>query len=778
VISFPGVSLLLVLLLCGLSLAEVVSRIEVRGNRFVPDNLIRELLLTKEGGEFSLQRVRKDIRRLFRTGFFRKIEVHRFEEEEGIRLVYVVEDLPVIYRIEFEGNEELSDSDLADKLGVETEVGKIDVDELITGYTSSPALEERLEIQRKLKLGRVLSQKEIDALMRRIREIYREEGYPDVRVTYRIVPKKGASKLVFHIDEGEEKYVVDIVFKGNRTFSSGKLKGLMETQDRNIFILRLKPPFSEEVLREDIRKIRDFYRREGFLEVKIDYGVERRNGRHDIYIFIEEGPRYRLGEVRIEGNTLYAYRELVGNILKKNERKGGYYRLEVIEALERNIRDLYAEIGFVNLLIDREVAVNAEEKEVRLTIRVSEGKPVYIRKVKIEGNYETRDYVIRRELRVQEQELAVRKGLRRSRTRILNLGYYEDVQLQPFPAGGDSWDLLVRIRERFTGQFSVGLSYNEITKLSAFISLRKGNFLGTGDIVGVSISYGSQYKDNSISYTDKWFLNMPVDLTWSLFDRRIDYISYTVERRGLNATFSREFWEFWRWSVGTSFQRIDYSNISDTASSFIKRQEGRRESRKLILSLSRDTRDYFLFPTEGSQFRLSYAVALPVLGGTERFHRITFTASKFLKDTYFDTGLVFSSKGTLGLVESYGGADVPLDERFFVGGDFTIRGYRYGMAGVVDRNGDPIGAKKELILNFELSYKLHRVLYIASFYDTGLGADRWEDFSPANWRGGYGVGIRFITPLAPMRLDWAWKTKRVRGDTSPYRFHFVIGGFF
>jgi len=112
-----------------------------------------------------------------------------------------------------------------------------------------------------------------------------------------------------------------------------------------------------------------------------------------------------------------------------------------------------------------------------------------------------------------------------------------------------------------------------------------------------------------------------------------------------------------------------------------------------------------------------------------------------------------------------------------VGGDFTIRGYRYGMAGVVDRNGDPIGAKKELILNFELSYKLHR-LYIASFYDTGLGADRWEDFSPANWRGGYGVGIRFITPLAPMRLDWAWKTKRVRGDTSPYRFHFVIGGFF
>ncbi len=770
--------LLILLLLCTLSPAEIVSEVEIRGNRYVPDNLIKELLLTREGSEFSLERVRKDIRRLFRTGFFRKIEVHRFDENGKVRLLYVVEDLPVIYRIEFEGNEELSDSDLADKLGVETEVGKIDVDELITGYTSSPAVEERLEIQRKLKLGRVLSQKEIDLLIRRIKEIYREEGYPDVEVSYTIVPKKGASKLVFHIKEGKEKYVVDIVFKGNRTFSSGKLESLMETQDRNIFILRLKPPFSEDILEEDIDKIREFYRREGFLEVKVSHRVERKNGRHDIYIFIEEGPRYKLKEVRIEGNTLYAYSELVGDILKKNRRKGGYYRAEVVERLERRIRDLYAEIGFVNLLVDTERRVNASAKTVDLLVKIHEGEPVYIRRIKVEGNYETRDYVIRRELRVQEQELAIRKGLRRSRSRILNLGYYEEVHLQPFPAEDGGWDLLVRIRERFTGQFSVGLSYNEVTKLSAFISLKKGNFLGTGDIVGLSVSYGSQYKDNSLSYTDKWFLNMPVDLTWSVFDRRVEYTSYTVERQGLSATFSREFWEYWRWSVGTSFQRINYSDISDTASTFIKRQEGRRESRKLTFSLSRDTRDFFLFPTEGSRFSVSYTVAVPVLGGTERFHRAVLTASRFLKDTYFDSGLVFSTKGTVGVVEPYGGEEVPLDERFFVGGDFTVRGYRYGMAGVVDENGDPIGSTKQLILNFELSYKLHRMFYLALFYDTGLGADRWEEFSPKNWRGGYGVGIRFITPMAPMRLDWAWKTRKVRGDTSNSRFHFVIGGFF
>ncbi len=758
--------------------AQTVDKIEVRGNRYVSTDLIKELLVTKEGSQFTLEKVRKDIKRLFKTGFFKKIEVHKIEEGGKLKLIYVVEDLPVIYKIEFVGNEEIDDEDLSEKLGVETEVGKIDVDELIQGYTSSPALEERIEIQRKIKLGRVLSEAEIKALADRIREIYREEGFPDVEVSYEIVAKRGASKLVFHIKEREKKYVADIVFKGNRTFSSGRLKDLMQTQDRNILLFRFKPPFSEEILKEDVRRIEDFYKSEGFLEVKVDYKVERKNGAHGIFIFIEEGPRYKLGKVSIEGNKLYAYSELVGDILKKNERKGGFYRKAVIDRLKENIASLYGEIGFANVFVEDSIKVSPNRKEVSVLLKVHEGKPVYIDKVKVKGNYETRDYVIRRELRVQEQELAISKGLRRSRTRILNLGYYEDVQIQPFPKAGNKWDLLVKIRERFTGQFSVGLSYNEVTKLSGFVSARKGNIFGTGDIAGLSLSYGSKYRDNSISYTDKWFLNRPIDLTWSIFDRRIQYTTYTIARQGASATLSREFWEYWRWSIGLSIQRIKYSDIDPGASTFVKAQEGRRDSRRLTFSIGRDTRDYFLFPTEGSYFNASYTVAVPFIGGTEKFHKVVLTGSKFLKDTYFDTGLVFSAKGTLGFVEPYGGTDVPLDERFFVGGDFTIRGYDYGMAGPVDANGDPIGGTKEIILNFELSYKLHDMLYPSVFFDTGMGADRWKDLNPQNWRGGYGVGIRFITPMAPIRIDWAWKTKKVLGDSAPSRIHFVIGGFF
>ncbi|RME08426.1 MAG: outer membrane protein assembly factor BamA, partial [Aquificota bacterium] len=398
----------------------------------------------------------------------------------------------------------------------------------------------------------------------------------------------------------------------------------------------------------------------------------------------------------------------------------------------------------------------------------------------VQGNYESRDYVIRRELRFQEGELANQREIDRSRTRVFNLGYYQDVSIDPFPTEGKNWDFVAKVRERFTGQFSIGLGYNQVTGVSGFISLRKGNFRGTGDIAGISISYGSKYKDNSLSYTKKWFLNQPIDLTGSVYDRRIEYTTYTVDRTGIDLIFSREFAEFWKASAGVSLQRVRYTNISPDASPLIKEEAGTRQSRKLLFGLTRDTRDNYLFPSAGALTELGYSVAVPVLGGNERFNKITLSHQQFFKDRWLDTGLILSFKGSLGLVEPYSGKRVPLDERFFVGGDFTVRGYKYGYAGPLDPNTkDPIGAKRQLILSAEANYPLYKnILYGAVFYDTGLGFNDWSELKTQNLKGGFGIGIRFITPFAPIKLDWAVKTKKVPGDTSRSRIHFVLGVFF
>ncbi len=764
--------------LVGFSFAQLVREVRVEGAQYVPEDVIIGLINIKQGSLYSSDMVRESIRRMYRTGFFDEVEVYREMVGNDVVLIYKVKDLPVIYKIEFVGNKKIKSDDLEKKIGIETEIGKIDPEELMKGFTSSPAIEERLEIQRKLRLGRVLTREELEFIKRKIVEAYAKEGYPNVKVDYELVPKKGASKVVYKINEGEPEYVRNISFTGNKTFGKGRLLGLMETKPVSLLAFRLKPPFSEEVLKEDIRKIKDFYRSEGFLEAKVDYSVKKDGNRYEINIKIEEGPRYKISDLKIEGNTLYAYSELVEDVLRKNRR--GYYRREVIDKIKENIRRKYSEIGFLGVFVEEKESVDRENKRVEVSLRVEEGEPVYVNRVEVQGNYESRDYVIRRELRLQEGELANQREIDRSKTRVFNLGYYQDVSIEPFPSEGKSWDFVARVRERFTGQFSIGLGYNQVTGVSGFISLRKGNFLGTGDIAGISLSYGSKYKDNSLSYTRKWFLNQPIDLTGSVYDRRIEYTTYTVERTGIDLVFSREFAEFWKASAGVSLQRVRYKDISPDASPLIKEEAGTRQSRKLIFGLTRDTRDNYLFPSSGSLTELGYSVAVPVLGGNEKFNRITLSHQQFFKDRWLDTGLIFSFKGLLGLVEPYGGKRVPLDERFFVGGDFTIRGYKYGYAGPIDPNTkDPIGSKKQLILSAEANYPLYKnILYGAVFYDTGLGFDDWNQLKPQNLRGGYGVGIRFITPFAPIKLDWAVKTKKVPGDTSKSRIHFVLGVFF
>ncbi len=760
------------------SMAKVIKDIRIEGAEYVPEDVILGLINIKRESSYSLELIRESIRRMYRSGFFDEVEVYEDVQGDNVILIYKVKDLPVIYKIEFRGNRKIKSDELEKKIGIETEVGKIEPEEITRGFTSSPAIEEKLEIQRKLKLGRVLTREELELISKRIREAYLKEGYPNVEVSYELVPKKGASKVVYTIKEGEPEYVRNISFVGNKSFGKSKLLGLMDTKPASLLAFRLKPPFSEEVLREDVRKLREFYLSEGFLEARVDYEIKKEGNKYDVVINIQEGPRYKIKELKIEGNNLFSYDELVENILRKN--KGGYYRREVIDRIKANIRRRYSEIGYLGAFVDERERVDAGNKDVSLTLSIAEGEPVYVDRIEVQGNYETRDYVIRRELRFQEGELANLKEIERSRSRIFNLGYYQDVTIDPFPSEDKAWNFVAKVRERFTGQFSVGLGYNQVTGASFFVSLRKGNFLGTGDIAGISLSYGSKLRDNSLSYTKKWFLNQPVDLTGSIYDRRIEYTTYTVERTGIDLSFSKEFAEFWRAGVGLSLQRVKYSDISPDASPLIKQEAGTRQSRKLFFTLSRDSRDNYLFPSQGSLMEIGYSVAMPILGGNERFNKFTISHQQFIKDTIFDTGMIFSFKGVFGIVEPYGGKRVPLDERFFVGGDFTVRGYKYGYAGPLDPNTkEPVGSKRQILFSVEANYPLYKnLIYGALFYDAGLGFDEWKELKGQNIKSGFGVGIRFVTPVAPVKLDLAFKSKKVPGDESRSRIHFVLGFFF
>jgi Outer membrane protein/protective antigen OMA87 len=248
--------------------------------------------------------------------------------------------------------------------------------------------------------------------------------------------------------------------------------------------------------------------------------------------------------------------------------------------------------------------------------------------------------------------------------------------------------------------------------------------------------------------------NKPIDVTGSLYDTKIYYVDYTVQRVGFDLTFTKEFGEYWYASLGTSIQKVTYSDISSSAPPVIQSQAGTWQARKLIFSVSHNTTDYYLFPSKGSIQSLTYTIALPVLGGSEKFQKVVLSNANFIKDHIFYTGTILSARETVGWAQAYSNSVVPLDDEFFVGGDYTIRGYSYGYAGPLDSADEPIGATREIVLNFEADYPLYKnIFYVDAFYDTGRGADSWSGLKPSNWLGSYGVGIRFITSYAPVRLD-------------------------
>ena len=777
---------------------QVISEIKVIGNRFLTSEEVLRYLNLKPGIIYSQDYIYRSVKEAFEKGAFKNIQIFK-KEEKGKLILYVrVEDLPVIYDVEFRGNKELDDETLREAIGVPQNPQELI--EQQTSYISGPAVEEKLKLKKLVPIGRPLSLEEIEEMKKRIILRYALEGYPNVKVSYKIVPIKGASKLVFYIKEGKPVYVKEIDIKGLKTLDPDDIKDIMELQEPNIFLFRFHPPFSKEILENDIKRIEEFLKSKGFFEGKVvKYEVKKIEPEWvKIIIYIKEGKRYRISKVKIKGNTYFGFQELSAQFLKKLKKNNYYYDAKLIDKWIQGIEEKYKNLGLYWTKVGKKENINYQNKTVEVIALVKESKPVYNRFTEIKGNFETRDYVIRRELEYHEGDLITLDKVKWSKIWLKRLGYYNQVKIKTSPLKGKGiffqpsfpqkigsflipeWArTTVKVSERFTGQLSLGIGYSETSGLSGFISVKKGNFLGTGDIVSFSYSKGEYYNSLQFSYTRKWFLKKPQDLSISIYNTYHDYDTYNIEYKGFSTTLTRRFWRFYKWSIGLDIQNINYSDISPDASIYVKESAQFNSARLIRWSIVRDTRNDYIFPSEGSFIGL-YEKLGGLLGGDEKFTKFLLKGSIYRKDEYFDTDTIFSAKAQLGSIATWLGGDVtPIDERFFVGGDYTIRGYKYGYAGPIDPyTEEPIGANKMFVINLEADYPIAKErFYVAGFFDMGNGANEWNNLF-SDIKAGTGFGVRFITPMAPIKLDFAWKLKKVPGDTNNFRIHLVIGSFF
>ena len=718
----------------------VIRDIHVEGNRRVQDAVILGRVKSTVGAAFNPTVLAEDIRSIFGLGFFDDVQMRVEDFEGGVKVVFVVSERPFIRDVDFVGNK---------KQDRET-------------------LQEKIE----LKLGSVYNPVEVQRAVEKLRDFYEDEGYFEVQITPTVEKFADADvKVVFNVVEGRQMTIDRIVFVGNKGLRDDQLKDAMETKERQYFILRGK--VQRQRLEIDIDRIIQAYNDYGFIQARVeshDVAVDREKARVTISIVVVEGPQFRVGDVKITGVTLLPEVEVERQL---RLRTGDVFSVGRVRETTNAILNLYSTIGRasadVNPRRDQLPAVN----QINLTFEITEGPEVYVERINITGNVRSQDKILRRELPLHEGELYTLQKRERARQRLVNLGYFETVNVTTQP-GSDKTRIIVNIEvvERATGIFSIGGGYSSVDSLVGTIDLAQRNFLGRGWEVAIRIRAGAVTQQGTISFTDPWLFDRPLSGGFDIYKSIRDYQDYTYDTTGLNLRMSHPFAEYWRWHTGYRLSQDIIDNLSDNATPELVAQKGTTITSAIGASLTRDSRDVIAAPTKGAQTTM--AVDFAGLGGDAQFYKLTFLQTYF-RPIWF--GHILALRGEVGYLAGWGGVEVPLYERFYLGGPNTIRAFKFRSVSPVDSAGFKEGGTSEILGNVEYVVPLPFGLRVAVFFDIGNVYGFDTKFDPTDLRYGPGGGIRWQSPFGPIRVDYGFNVAPRPGE-GPGAFHFSVGSPF
>ena len=737
---------------------ERIVEVKISGNRRIESDAIRNALTIKAGDLLFSDKVDADIRAVFKLGHFQDVKAETAPAENGIALVYVVMEKPVVRDIKIEGNKELS-------------VDKI---------------KEVLE----LKVNSIYSAKDMSKSIRKIKKLYADEGYYLAEVESS-TDKRGDTdlKVVLKIVEGKKVLIDEIRFEGNSAFSRRKLKGLMETtEDWWLAWLTGAGVYKEEVLKNDVALISDFYFNNGYVNVKVsEPQVELVSEKKALLVRIDikEGDQFRVGSLGFKGDLLEKSEELSKKLkLKSGEIfSRGLLRVDVF-----SLTDVYADQGYAFANVNPVTRLNPEAKTIDIDFDMEKGEKVHIDRITITGNPKTRDKVIRRELKLAEGDLYSSTGLKKSKQNLMNLGYFEEATLATGRGTTDNrLDLKVDVKEKPTGTFSIGAGYSSLDGFIGQGSVQQANFLGLGLKANASASLGGKSSTYSLGLTDPYFRDTRWTVGADIYRTEREYIDYTRRASGgdikagypLSDTLST-FWIY----------KYEDKKIFNLSQAFIlsgQEFEASSTTSSITASLSRNTTDYRLDPTTGMMNSLSAEFA--GLGGTNRFAR-------FIGETTLFTPLawnaVFSVRGVLGHVEGIG-KDVSIDEKFYLGGINTLRGFEGRtvspfklVENISNENGTATvirsytGGSTEALFSAEITMPLIKDAGLKGvlFFDTGNSYDKASDIFSV-MRSSYGFGIRWFSPIGPLRLEYGIPLNPRSGiDSKSGKLEFSIGSFF
>ncbi len=758
------ICVLLQLLAVGAASAEgdKIVEVVVKGNRRIEKAAILNAVKIKAGDVISGEATDADVRSIYKLGHFQDVLAATEESSKGTVLVYTVSEKPIVRSITFEGNKELA----TDKL------------------------KEALEF----RLNSIFAAKELTKSVAKIKKLYGDEGYYLAEVEPEIVKSSPTDLAVtFKISEGNKILIRTIRFDGNNAFSNRKLRGVMETSERWFLSwLTGAGTYKEEVLKNDAALIADFYMNNGFINVKVGEPAVVMSASKDaleVTVGITEGEQFRVGEISFMGELLEPADELRKKL--KSE-PGDLFSRSILRTDIFTLTDVYADKGYAYANVNPLTKVDAEKKSVDLTFDMEKGELVTFERINISGNPKTRDKVVRRELRLSEGELYSATGLKRSKQNLMNTGYFEEATLAT--AKGSSANKLnvdVTVKEKPTGTFSIGGGYSSLDGIIGQGSVQQANFLGLGLKANLSGSIGGKSQTYSLGLTDPYFMDTKWTLGGDIYRSEREYTDYSRRLTGGDIKAGYPLSDY----VGTFFMyKYEFKDIYDPNISYhtLSTKDptnyplGGSTTSSVFGSITRNTTDYRLDPSSGMINSLSLEYA--GLGGDNKYARYIGESTWFYP---IYKKLIFSTKLTVGYIQDVG-KPVPIDEKFYLGGIFSLRGYRARTVSPVksqtlpDHNGNVtteqiyLGGNKEIFGNAEFTFPLLQEAGIKGvvFFDYGnaYGEDQ-KMFSSILMS--YGGGIRWASPIGPLRLEYGIPLNPRGGlDSSSGRFEFSIGSLF
>jgi outer membrane protein insertion porin family len=721
---------------------ERIVRVEFRGNRKIEASAINQVLKSVPGNIFTDADLSADIKAIFKMGYFDDVSAEVTDVAEGKVIAFLVEEKPLITEIRIQGNKAVKKDEIEGAMSVRNR------------QTVNPE---------KLKTD-----------MEKIKALYDGKGFYNAEIRYAI-EKAGERdiRIVVSIVENEKLFIRNISFEGNRTFTTKELKNMMTTNEWGIFhFFSDSGLLKKDQIKQDVGKLNAFYLNNGFINAQIGEPVitYERAG-INVKIPVSEGKQFRVGKVAITGDELMTPR---ADLLTKLQiRKKDFYDREAIMKDMDYLTQVCNDEGYASADITPRTEPQEKTQTVDVTYEINKAKLVYFNRINITGNNKTRDKVIRRQLSVVEGALYSRTKLKNSYLALNQLRYFEEIDFQSEKGPDETLtDVNIRVKEKATGMFSVGAGYSALDHAVVTGKVSQQNLFGLGQTLNFQASLGSSTQLYDISFTEPWLFDMPLYSKFDIWNLYREYDTYNLDSKGFGATFGYPLYQYVTGYVGYRLSLNNVKDILSTASYYVKKQAGRTTSSGPTVTLMRDSTDDAMFPSSGSKNSASVEYTGGPFMGDVSYTRYGMSSSWFFP---LPLETVIGVRGRIGYMQPNEGKEVPIYERYYLGGINSLRGLRE--VGPTDpATGDVIGGLTMLSFNVDYVFPLMKNVGLKGvlFFDTG---NSWSaGYHLSDLRRTTGVGIRWYSPIGPLRLEWGYVLDR-KANESPSRWEFTIGMF-